>query len=122
MRKAASRNQNNLMNQAKTPSHGGASFPASHVRHFPRIQKWPNYIKSEKRLCLTRIRWETGTVGDGKGYSSKLSISVLWEPRDMWVGLFWDVKSQGERSWYLCLIPCLPIRFKLVRAWGGIFP
>lgn len=91
------------------------------ARRFPRIQKIPNYIKSERRLCLTRIRWETGTVGDGKGYSSKLSISVIWEPRVILVGLFWEVKSSHERAWYICPLPCLPIRIKLVRSWGGIF-
>lgn len=87
-----------------------------------RIQKYPNLIASEKRICLTRIRWETGIVGWGTGYSSKLSISLIWEPRDIWLGLFWDSRGAHEKTWYLCLLPCLPIRFKLVRSWGGIFP
>lgn len=87
-----------------------------------RIQWLPNLVPQERRVCLTRIRWETGAVGDGKGYSSKLSVSLILEPRDLWIGLFWEAKGTHERSWYLCLIPCLPIRFKLVRSFGGIFP
>lgn len=86
-----------------------------------RIQWIPNWVKSERRLCLTRIRWERGKVGDGKGYSCKLSVSLIWEPRDIWIGLFWD-KKHSERTWYLCLLPLLPIRFKLLKSFGGIFP
>jgi len=91
------------------------------VRHPARIQWKPNYIPSEKRLCLTRIRWERGTVGDGKGYSSKLSVSLILEPRDVWVGLYWKCDTFTKTVW-LCLLPCLPIRIKLHKSWGGIFP
>lgn len=86
-----------------------------------RVQWMPNLVCSENRICLTRIRWERGTVGDGKGYSSKLSVSLIWEPRDIWIGLYWDT-SVNATVWYLCLLPCLPLRFKLVKSWGGIFP
>lgn len=91
------------------------------VRGHARVQWIPNLVRYENRICLTRIRWERGTVGDGKGYSSKLSVSLIWEPRDIWIGLYWDT-SVNAKVWYLCLLPCLPIRFKLVKSWGGIFP
>jgi hypothetical protein len=61
-----------------------------------RIQKLPNLIRGERRLCLTRIRWETGKVGDGKGYSNKVSISLQ---------LKWP-----------------PLRIHRVRSYGGVFP
>ena len=85
-----------------------------------RIQTIPNFVWSENRLCLTRLRWEDGVVGKG-GVSKKLSISIIWEPRDLWVGIYWN-HSKFETTVYICLIPCLPVRFKLIRAWGGIIP
>jgi hypothetical protein len=85
-----------------------------------RVQWIPNFISCERRLCLTRICWNTGKVGNGVGYSSKLSVSVIFEPRDIWVGVWWDRKGD-TRSVYVCLIPCLPIRFKLIRSYGGRF-
>ncbi len=71
--------------------------PSRVTRDYPRVRvQWiPNFIHSEKRLCLTRIRWENGKPGFG-GYSSKLSISLC---------LAW-----------------LPIRIKLVRSYGGMYP
>lgn len=92
-----------------------------------RVQWIPNLIRSERRICLTRIRWTI--VG---GYhlpegpflrSFKLSISIVFEPRDLWIGLFRKHSSEIESSfWYVCLLPMIPIRFHLKRAWGGIFP
>lgn len=84
------------------------------------IQKWPNYIRNERRLCLTRIKWNRGTPGDGKGWSSKLSISIQFVPRDMWLGLFTKKELFAWTAW-LCLIPCFPVRIRKVVSYGGRF-
>lgn len=66
------------------------------------------------------------------------SVRVKWEPRDLWVGVFWDRGWQYPTDWiregharhmlkflppdqvsgmarrldvYVCLVPCLPIHF-----------
>lgn len=87
-----------------------------------RIQRWLNVISRERRICLTRLRWERGKVGDGKGYSAKLSISLCFEPRDLWVGLFWSPSGHQEWMAWLCLLPALPIRVHFQRSYGGVFP
>ena len=48
----------------------------------------------------------------------KLGASLLWEPRDLWLGVYWDVavaRDSGERSLlvYLCAVPCLPLRLRI---------
>lgn len=46
----------------------------------------------------------------------KWKLSIKFEPRDIWVGVFWDKKPKSVheklRLWdvYVCLIPLLPIR------------
>ena len=54
--------------------------------------------------------------------SKKFAIDLLWEPRDLWVGVYWD-RGQHEVHYipgsvmlenyvrvYVCLLPCLPIK------------
>lgn len=59
-----------------------------------------------------------------------MNFSIKFEPRDAWVGLFWDVKNEDKKIKdpnygftvgtmkcrnlyiYLCVIPFLPIIFK----------
>jgi hypothetical protein len=50
-----------------------------------------------------------------RGYA--VQFSLLWEPRDLWRGLYWDGTADGSYRVYLCLVPCLPIRimFKPLR-------
>ncbi len=54
-----------------------------------------------------------------------VQISICFEPRDVWVGVFWDRDELGvvdeddnilretiyENTIYICLLPMLPIRF-----------
>ena len=68
--------------------------------------------QGNNRLCLARFYFLDDTA--------KLSISIVWEPRDLWLGLYWD-KKDSSRFFYLCLVPCLPIRVHWKRAWGGKF-
>lgn len=84
------------------------------------IQLKPNWMPGESRLCLTRLYWNRGTPGDGKGYSSKVSVSIQWKWQDLWVGAFW---KRGLHEWHLwiCLLPCLPIRIHRVTSYGGRF-
>lgn len=32
--------------------------------------------------------------------------AIRWEPRDIWVGLYWDRKADGLH-FYVCLVPCV---------------
>jgi hypothetical protein len=47
---------------------------------------------------------------------TRWSVSAYVEPRDVWVGVFWDRDVDTyERTWltvYVCLLPCLPVRFQ----------
>ncbi len=36
------------------------------------------------------------------------SWSVKWEPRDLWVGLYWDRRVDGV-WFYVCLVPTIVI-------------
>jgi len=44
-------------------------------------------------------------------------MKIKFVPKDMWIGLYVDTKCLGqqgccnyfERTWYLCLLPCIPI-------------
>ena len=60
--------------------------------------------------------------GDGSGYSSRLSFRLLFEPRDIWVGVYWTHGQMGEWFAYICALPCLPLRVHYQKSFGGIFP
>jgi len=46
------------------------------------------------------------------------SIGCAFEPRDLWLGLYWDLVVTGDSSFalhlYFCLVPLLPIHVVLV--------
>lgn len=37
-------------------------------------------------------------------------MTIRFEPRDIWVGLFWDRKGDGTH-FYLCPLPCVVIHW-----------
>ena len=37
------------------------------------------------------------------------AVHVRWEPRDMWIGLYWDRVSAEHVRFYVCLVPCIVI-------------
>lgn len=75
-----------------------------------------------KSLAMQSFGWNHGSVGEGTGgYSRRLSLRVIWDPRDLWIGLYWDGTKDDWRV-YLCFLPCLPIRLHVQRSFGGIFP
>lgn len=48
---------------------------------------------------------------------ARWKVRVKWEPRDIWIGLYWTRPAEyvgtpphlRSRSWYICIVPCLPI-------------
>lgn len=71
------------------------------------VQPWPNFIREEKRLCLTRIeRPYTGR---------KFSISIQFKLEDLWIGAFWRREDISSLLIWVCLIPCFPIRLHFKR-------
>lgn len=75
-----------------------------------------------RSLAMSSFGRNHGVVGNGVGYSSRFSVRLLWEPRDIWVGVYWTREQVGEWFAYICLLPCLPIRVHYQKSFGGIFP
>lgn len=82
--------------------------------------RWKRPHLHEKRLSLGRFRWET--YPGGRECSHEVSLRLYLELRDLWVGLYWEHNEFERWCFYLCLIPCLPLRIKFLRSWGGRFP
>ena len=70
-------------------------------------------------LQLFRLYFERGKT------DNKISAKVLWEPRDLWIGVYWDRSRLGDAlqsvKVFICIIPCLPFRLHWKRSWGGRF-
>ena len=53
---------------------------------------------------------------------SDFKAKILWEPRDIWVGVYWDRGCGSHVPWakglrrmwrvYICIVPCLPLRLE----------
>lgn len=94
---------------------------AAMKQKYPRLHWLGTWSRVEKRLRLWKYSFVRG-LGPGYGapenYSGALSVGLEWKLPDLWIGAFW----KGDRDeWFLwiCLLPCLPIRFHYRRAYGG---
>lgn len=50
-----------------------------------------------------------------------INARLLFEPRDLWIGVYWNKVSSIESAYrrldlYVCILPMLPIKF--VIEWG----
>lgn len=49
----------------------------------------------------------------------RFAANLLWEPRDIWVGVFWNrAEIKGDRFLYvyISLVPCFPLSLVWRRA------
>lgn len=44
-------------------------------------------------------------------------MTIRFEPRDVWVGLFWDRRHDGLH-FYVCLVPCIVVHWVRPSAYG----
>ncbi len=44
-----------------------------------------------------------------------LIVQLQWEPRDVWVGLFWR-KTRIALHLYICFVPLVPLHVTILRA------
>lgn len=62
-------------------------------------------------------------IGRDREPTKKVTLRWLWEPRDIWVGVFWNTVSR-ERFLsdylfvYISLLPCLPFCLIVRRSHG----
>lgn len=64
----------------------------------------------QRHFRLFRLLWERGTVGDGRGYSAKLSVALT--PH------LWHFSRGVTHNW---LVTVLGLRIGYARSYGGIF-
>lgn len=55
-----------------------------------------------------------------KWCGEKRGLFLLFEPRDMWIGIYWKLDCTHGHV-YLCILPMLPILFTWVRGKKNYF-
>lgn len=104
-----------------TQEQNEAASVESARKHFPKWRWIGTWSRREKRLRLLKFSWLRG-LGPGWGapghYNAALSIGVEWKLADLWLGIFWK-GARDDREVWVCLLPCIPIRFHYQRAYGG---
>lgn len=83
----------------------------------PSVARHPG--DNRRRVRLGRWNWER--MRAGREVSHEITAQVCFEPRDLWVGLYWEHREFERWVFYLCLVPCLPLRIKFQRSHGGRF-
>ena len=38
-----------------------------------------------------------------------MRCEIKWEPRDLWVGVFWTHGAYNSFHIYICVVPCFPL-------------
>jgi hypothetical protein len=60
----------------------------------------------------------------GESHRRHVWLELLFEPRDLWVGVYWtrppQVNWKHAVDVYVCVLPCLPLKIML-RGSAGLF-
>ncbi len=89
-------------------------------RHAGRwFRLWSLGLRYQNRFYWFRVAWKAPKrLSDPKAALWEVSVSTVWEPRDLWVGLYHTSGGYGRWLFYLCLIPMLPLRIHVKRNFG----
>lgn len=64
------------------------------------------------RLASTTIALHPHRNGDRRD----MRVELLFEPRDLWIGLYWTRSPYGDPEAFVCLLPLLPVRISILRS------
>lgn len=96
--------------------------------NLPAFPPWlPTFLRRRKlqaELATETGIWRQGALMDALANEQRrIRLRILLEPRDMWLGLYWDHPVRGwDGGWwegwefYLCLLPCLPLLLTINRS------
>jgi hypothetical protein len=57
-----------------------------------------------------------------KGIGSHTELRVKFEPRDVWVGVYWNMAQSVESAYkrldlFICIVPLLPVHLRFEWGW-----
>lgn len=77
------------------------------------------------RILATKTSKRLLPEGTGTPLFRPWRARLLWEPRDLWIGLYWDAHTNDYPRWrpwrsplydvYVCLIPCLVLHVRRIK-------
>lgn len=76
-----------------------------------------NVLGSRWMWCFKRYYWNVGNVGDGVGYSNKLSLSLLFRGHNWAIGVTYGRVGES-RITYISFLP-LSLRIHWKKNYGG---
>lgn len=75
-------------------------------------------LTRSRRLYWFRVEHMRGPSNGGRTPLHSLSACTVWEPRDLWVGVYW-VKESNGLILFVCALPCLPLRLHFKKEFGA---
>ena len=84
----------------------------------PGLRLWSFLFHTGRRLYWLRMERMRGPSNGGRTPLHSFSACTIWEPRDLWIGLYWVKESEGLIL-FLCLLPCLPLRLHFKKKFGA---
>lgn len=85
----------------------------------PDLRIWSLLFCPDKSLSRSRrLYWFRMEKMVRDQYLFSLSACTIWEPRDLWVGAYWDASEYASLFLYICIIPCLPLRLHFKKSYG----
>lgn len=89
----------------------------------PGLRVWSLLFRPEKAVTRAhRIYWFRLEKMVRDQYLFSLSVCTICDPRELWIGAYWDTSEYASLILLICLIPCLPLRlhFKKLYGTGGV--
>lgn len=71
--------------------------------------------RDRNRFVLARWEW----MRQKEPPLREVSVSLVWEPRDLWIGAYIAPPEFGHLILFICLIPCIALRLHFKRHWGA---
>ncbi len=66
---------------------------------------------------ITGALWLMNSADSRNGWRSRVDIILKFEPRDIWVGVYWKRSTILKRlDFWICIVPMVPLHIRWWRA------